>query len=128
MIFLCRFHTNLMRTFPSLLSLWGEEWDPTRFFDKAAGIAGWHANLMTFNELPFSESFLRLTRPSGTGPRSCIGWRFANPSQLDSTLRIQFTRGRSQSPAFSWVIAVVPIVTGKAHLDSQLPIKVRVLH
>ncbi|SJL11671.1 uncharacterized protein ARMOST_15077 [Armillaria ostoyae] len=63
MLLQCEF--NLTRTFSSLPSLWGDdadEWNLSRFFDKTLPVSlGVYANLMTFS----------------TGPRSCIGWRFA---------------------------------------------------
>ncbi|KAK0197848.1 cytochrome P450 [Armillaria mellea] len=124
-----------------LPSLWGddaEEWNPARFLDKALPVSlGVYANLMSFS----------------AGSRSCIGWRFAyvpssflspglfnllddiqdhgnanDPSQPDSSLSNSvYLKEVSRSCGFPGSPAVVPIVKGKAHLGSQLPLRVKVL-
>ncbi|KAK0446574.1 cytochrome P450 [Desarmillaria tabescens] len=104
-----------------LPSLWGddaEEWNPARFFDTTLSVSrGVYANLMTF----------------GAGPRSCIGWRFAimETQTIIANLILHFEFGLPEGGIeimqFPGSPAVVPIVKGKAHLGSQLPLRVRAL-
>ncbi|KAG7450918.1 cytochrome P450 [Guyanagaster necrorhizus] len=102
--------------------LWGddaEEWNPARFFDKTLpGSLGVYANLMTFS----------------SGSRSCIGWRFA-VMQLQTVLanlllhfEFSLPEGGVEIQHFPGSPGVVPVVKGKAHLGSQIPLRVGVLH
>ncbi|KAK0442253.1 cytochrome P450 [Desarmillaria tabescens] len=105
-----------------LPSLWGddaEEWNPGRFLDKTLPVSlGVYANLMTFS----------------AGSRSCIGWRFAvmeiQTVLANLILHFEFSlpEGGVEVLHFPGTPAVVPYVKGKAHLGSQLPLRVRVLH
>ncbi|KAK0440709.1 cytochrome P450 [Armillaria borealis] len=104
-----------------LPSLWGDdadEWNPSRFFDKTLPVLlGVYANLMTFS----------------TGSRSCIGWRFAVTEMqtilAKLILHFEFSLPEGvEVQQFPGSPSVVPIVKGKAHLGSQLPLRVRVLH
>ncbi|PBK64197.1 cytochrome P450 [Armillaria solidipes] len=132
-----RLHSNvpsLIRTAPhddvlplsggktlALPSLWGddaEEWNPARFLDNPLSVSlGVYANLMTF----------------GSGPRSCIGWRFAvmeiQTILANLILNFEFSlpEGGVKILRFPGSPAVVPIVKGEAHLGSQLPLRVRIL-
>ncbi|KAK0438666.1 cytochrome P450 [Armillaria borealis] len=119
MLLQCEF--NLTRTFSSLPSLWGDdadEWNPSRFFYKTLPVSlGVYANLMTFS----------------TGSRSCIGWRFAVTEMqtilAKLILHFEFSLPEGvEVQQFPGSPSVVPIVKGKAHLGSQLPLRVRVLH
>ncbi|PBK89291.1 cytochrome P450 [Armillaria gallica] len=104
-----------------LPSLWGddaEEWNPRRFLDKTLPVSlGVYANLMTFS----------------TGSRSCIGWRFAVMEMqiilAKLILHFEFSLPEGvEVQQFPGSPSVVPVVKGKAHLGSQLPLRVRVLH
>ncbi|KAK0442249.1 cytochrome P450 [Desarmillaria tabescens] len=102
--------------------LWGddaEEWNPVRFLDRTLPVSlGVYANLMTFS----------------AGPRSCIGWRFAimETQTILANLLLNFEfslpEGGQEILQFPGTPTVVPIVKGKAHLGSQLPLRVRALH
>ncbi|KAK0197878.1 cytochrome P450 [Armillaria mellea] len=104
-----------------LPSLWGddaEKWNPARFLDNPTSVSlGVYANLMTF----------------GTGPRSCIGWRFAVMemqtilANLIRHFEFSVPEGGVEILHFPGSPAVVPIVKGEAHLGSQLPLRARVL-
>ncbi|KAK0506711.1 cytochrome P450 [Armillaria luteobubalina] len=104
-----------------LPSLWGddaEEWNPARFLDQTLPVSlGVYANLMSFS----------------TGPRSCIGWRFAIMEMqtilANLILHFEFSLadGCPEILRFPGSPVVVPIVKGKAHLGSQLPLRVRAL-
>ncbi|KAK0438948.1 cytochrome P450 [Armillaria borealis] len=104
-----------------LPSLWGddaEEWNPARFLDKALPVSvGVYANLMSFS----------------AGSRSCIGWRFAIMemqtilANLILHFELSLPEGGVEILRFPGSPAVVPIVKGKAHLGSQLPLRVKVL-
>ncbi|KAK0442246.1 cytochrome P450 [Desarmillaria tabescens] len=104
-----------------LPSLWGDDaegWNPARFFNTTLSVSlGVYANLMAF----------------GAGPRSCIGWRFAimETQTILSNLILHFEfslpEGGVKILQFPGSPAVVPIVKGKAHLGSQLPLRVRAL-
>ncbi|KAK0506710.1 cytochrome P450 [Armillaria luteobubalina] len=104
-----------------LPSLWGddaEEWNPARFLDNHTSVSlGVYANLLTF----------------GTGPRSCIGWRFAVMeiqtilASLILNFEFSLPEGGIEILRFPGSPAVVPIVKGEAHLGSQLPLRLRVL-
>ncbi|KAK0506695.1 cytochrome P450 [Armillaria luteobubalina] len=104
-----------------LPSLWGEdaeEWNPRRFLDKTLPISlGVYANLMSFS----------------TGSRSCIGWRFAvmEMQTILAKLILHFEFSLPEGvevQQFPGSPSVVPIVKGKAHLGSQLPLRMSVLH
>ncbi|KAK0506714.1 cytochrome P450 [Armillaria luteobubalina] len=113
--------TFLTTAFSSLPCLWGddaEEWNPARFLDKALPVSlGVYANLMSFS----------------AGSRSCIGWRFAIMEMqtilANLILHFEFSlpEGGVEILRFPGSPAVVPIVKGKAHLGSQLPLRVQVL-
>ncbi|KAK0442262.1 cytochrome P450 [Desarmillaria tabescens] len=104
-----------------LPSLWGadaEEWNPSRFLDKTLPVSlGVYANLMSFS----------------SGSRSCIGWRFAIMEMqtilANLLLHFEFSlpEGGVEILHFPGSPAVVPVVKGKAHLGSQVPLRVRVL-
>ncbi|KAK0245118.1 cytochrome P450 [Armillaria nabsnona] len=104
-----------------LPSLWGddaEEWNPARFLDKALPVSlGVYANLMSFS----------------AGSRSCIGWRFAIMEMqtilANLILHFEFSlpEGGVEILRFPSSPSVVPVVKGKAHLGSQLPLRVKVL-
>ncbi|PBK64157.1 cytochrome P450 [Armillaria solidipes] len=117
----CSAHLYNRHAFPVLPSLWGDdadEWNPNRFFDKTLPVSlGVYANLMTFS----------------TGSRSCIGWRFAVTEMqtilAKLILHFEFSLPEGvEVQQFPGSPSVVPIVKGKAHLGSQLPLRVRVLH
>ncbi|KAK0232642.1 cytochrome P450 [Armillaria fumosa] len=101
--------------------LWGddaEDWNPARFLDNHTSVSlGVYANLMTF----------------GTGPRSCIGWRFAVMeiqtilASLILNFEFSLPEGGVEILRFPGSPAVVPIVKGEAHLGSQLPLRMKVL-
>ncbi|KAK0435452.1 cytochrome P450 [Desarmillaria tabescens] len=105
-----------------LPSLWGddaEEWNPGRFLDKTLPVSlGVYANLMTFS----------------AGSRSCIGWRFAVMemqtilANLIRHFEFSLPEGGVEVLHFPGSPGVIPFVKGKAHLGSQLPLRVRVLH
>ncbi|KAG7440268.1 cytochrome P450 [Guyanagaster necrorhizus] len=102
--------------------LWGddaEEWNPARFLNKTLpGSLGVYANLMTFS----------------SGSRSCIRWRFAVMEMqtvlANLLLHFEFSlpEGGVEIQHFPGLPGVVPVVKGKAHLGSQIPLRVRVLH
>ncbi|KAK0197839.1 cytochrome P450 [Armillaria mellea] len=103
-----------------LPSIWGadaEEWNPTRFLDKNIPVSlGVYANLMTFS----------------AGSRSCIGWRFA--VMEIQTVLANLIRNFEFSLPEGVVIeqipgaqATVPVVKGKEHLGSRVPLKVKKL-
>ncbi|KAK0197855.1 cytochrome P450 [Armillaria mellea] len=104
-----------------LQSLWGddaEEWNPARFLDNILPVSlGVYANLMSFS----------------AGSRSCIAWRFAiiemQTIVANLILHFEFSlpEGGVEILQFPGSPGVVPIVKGKAHLGSQLPLRVKML-
>ncbi|KAK0475178.1 cytochrome P450 [Armillaria novae-zelandiae] len=109
-----------LQPFSSLPSLWGddaEEWNPARFLDKALPVSlGVYANLMSFISVYSNCSMkYRIMEMQTIIANLILHFEFSLPEGDAEILRFP------SSPA------VVPIVKGKAHLGSQLPLRVKVL-
>lgn len=107
-------------TYNRLQSVWGEdadEWNPSRFLDsgREKSSLGVFANLMTFS----------------AGIRGCIGWRFAVLEiqavlvELVENFEYRFPEGVEIVRLNAGLMA--PMIEGKLHEGSQLPLEVSVI-
>ncbi|KAG2074169.1 cytochrome P450 [Suillus decipiens] len=107
-------------TYNRLRSVWGEdadEWNPSRFLDngREKSSLGVFANLMTFS----------------AGIRGCIGWRFAVLEiqavlvELVENFEYRFPEGVEVVRLNAGLMA--PMVEGKLHEGSQMPLEVSVI-